>query len=124
MVNVLQNASEHLKDKRDESMSVLVLYERPSTGESISNLKASPGSTPFRVMDEAGRFFVIKSTDFLISRELLLFGSTEVEPIIGDRITWNGFIYEVFPFNNEPEWRWTSAYRYTRRIHTKKVGET
>lgn len=122
MANILQTASDYLQSKRDESMSTLVLYSRPSSGDSVSVL-ASPGSTPFRVMDEAGRFFIIKSADFLITASLLLFGAETVVPVIGDRITYNGFIYEVFPYNNEPEWRWTSSFRTTRRIHTKKIGE-
>lgn len=62
--------------------------------------------------------------DFLVLAANLEFvEDVPVVPARGDRITWDGAIYEVrAPMDGVPHWRWSDPYKIIRRIHTIYVG--
>ena len=63
--------------------------------------------------------------DFGISAADLVLDGEQVEPARGDLIYIQAptgvEIFEVFPFGNEPPWRWSDPHRNRYRIHTKHI---
>lgn len=55
--------------------------------------------------------------DFLIAPGDLVVGGSAITPARGDRITWDGKIYDVQPMDGEPASR-DSGYGHLLRIHT------
>ena len=56
-------------------------------------------------------------TDFIVATADLA-----ADPVAGERIEYNGRLYEVTPLGEEPCWRWTDASHRARRIHTRDAG--
>jgi len=114
-VGILEQASAWLETQRLRELSVPAVYVRRN-GEQIP-VNVTLGRTLFRAEDQYGVTVRIESRDFLIAASEL-----SNEPERGDSIVYNGFRYEVLAPNGEPVWRWSGAYHWTRRIHTKETG--
>ena len=115
-MDLLGTAAEWLNEKREECLSVPIIYLLKDGGS--LELTATIGRTLFRAENEYGVTIRIESRDFLISAEKL-----SVTPQRGDRIIYAGLRYEVLAPNSEPVWRWSGTGQHTRRIHTKSIGE-
>ena len=116
-MGLLEEAASWLNTRREECLSVPIQYQFRSGGS--AELTATVGRTLFRAEDQYGVTIRVESRDFLVSVETL-----PREPQRGDRITYDGRIYEVLAPNGEPVWRWSGPQHVTRRIHTKEIGGT
>ena len=114
-MGMLENAAQWLNEKREECLSVPVIYLFKD-GKTLE-VTATIGKTLFRAENEYGVTVRTESRDFLISAEQLL-----NDPQRGDRIIYNGIRYEVLAPNGEPAWRWSGRDNQLRRIHTKETG--
>ena len=114
-MGLLESAAEWLDQKREECLSVPVIYQLRD-GRTL-DLTATIGRTLFRSENEYGVTVRTESRDFLISAEKL-----PDTPQRGDRIIYNGMRYEVLAPNSEPVWRWSGTGHHLRRIHTKETG--
>ena len=114
-MDLLGTAAEWLNEKREECLSVPIIYLLKDGGS--LELTATIGRTLFRTENEYGVTIRVESRDFLISTEKL-----SVTPQRGDRIIYAGRRYEVLAPNGEPVWRWSGTSQQTRRIHTKEIG--
>jgi len=112
---MLEQAAEWLEARRLKELSVPAVYARRD-GRQIP-INVTPGRTLFRVEDQYGVTVRTESRDFLVAASEL-----SDEPERGDSIVYNRFRYEVLAPNGEPVWRWSGAYHWTRRIHTKEIG--
>ena len=114
-MGMLENAAQWLNEKREECLSVPVVYLFRD-GKTLE-VTATIGRTLFRAENEYGVTVRTESRDFLISAEQL-----PDDPQRGDRIIYNGIRYEVLALNGEPAWRWSGRDNLLRRIHTKETG--
>lgn len=114
-MGLLESAAEWLDQKREECLSVPVIYQFRD-GRTL-DLTATIGRTLFRSENEYGVTVRTESRDFLVSAEKL-----PDTPQRGDRIIYNGIRYEVLAPNSEPVWRWSGRDNLLRRIHTKEAG--
>lgn len=115
-MGVLEQAAEWLEAQRLKELSVPAVYVRKD-GTRIE-INATPGRTLFRAENQYGVTVRTESRDFLVAASEL-----EYEPERGDAIVYAGNRYEVLAPNGEPVWRWSGAYHWTRRIHTKEIGD-
>lgn len=93
---------------------VAVQYLR---GDMSLDVHALPGQT--RQSHDADFSVTVDARlyDFLVpTRELAL------TPEIGDRIVWRDTAFEVLDSLGEGCWRYDTAYRHFKRIHTKEVA--
>ena len=115
-MGILEQASAWLDSQRQKSLSVPAVYVRRDG--KVFSVKATQGRTLFRAEDQYGTTIRTESRDFLIAASELA-----CDPERGDRIICSGHEYEVLAPNGEPVWRWSGSYHWTRRIHTKEMGE-
>jgi hypothetical protein len=120
MTDLLRKSMHWLESQREEHLASLVVYKR---GFASAEVPATIGKTVFRIEDEYGRVVRYESRDFLITASKLVINGTLVSPERGDEIIDDGFIYEVMAPANEPEWRYSDAFRNTLRIHSKLTGK-
>ncbi len=120
MRDVLKTGSEFLAGMQARFAAQRVLYSR---GGSSTRIPATLGRTPFDVQDANGGLLRVQSEDFVIRTAYLKLDAIEITPISGDRITFNGEIFEVCPPGpGIPEWAWDGPHHQSYRIHTKQVG--
>lgn len=91
-------------------------YSRKEASESIS---ATSGTSAFRTEDDNGFSIILHTHDFIFAASEI---SSIGEPKRGDRISCDGFIYEVLNPNNEPCWAWSDEAKTVYRVHTKQIG--
>lgn len=113
---MLNSAARWLSEQCQEHLSVPVEY-LPKSGEPLT-VRAVVGRTLFRGENQYGATIRTEARDFLVSVKDL-----PGEPERGDRVRWNGRLFEVLSPNSEPHWRWSDGHMNTRRIHTKEIGE-
>lgn len=108
---------------------VSVIYARPSTGESLSDLTVIPARSRFEHESDYDRLVTeLEIEDFLIEPADLVLGSSTVEPAQGDTITIvrgeQTLTYQLLPPGGaEPAWRWSDPGRTRIRVHTKLIEE-
>jgi hypothetical protein len=119
MADMLKNGMSWLESQRKKHLSSLVFYRRNSASVEVP---ATIGKTVFKIEDQYGRIVRYESRDYLINAQDLVLNGTVVLPERGDEIIDEGFVYEVMAPANEPEWRYSDAFRNTLRIHTKQTG--
>jgi hypothetical protein len=124
MASRLETAAERLQERMLSRASVTVTLKRGSL--STSSVSAVVGNQLLKVTDSDGNPQTIRTDkDFMIARTAYLIGGTAVEPQKGDRIVETidsaEATYEVLPYGDEKEWRWSDEYRKTYRIHTRRV---
>ncbi len=115
MSDRLKTGTKWLREQASEHMASEITYRAPDVE---LTLQATQGRTEYEVDDEAGRTVQAHVVDFLVSAE-----DMEFDPAPGDTITIEGVIYEVMNFAGEGCWRWATAFRETRRIHTREADE-
>lgn len=113
---MLKKASQWLAEKRDKHLAIKVHYV--TKDGVVKKCKATLGSTTFNAPNEHGIYVRTAYRDFLISVQEL-----KHIPEYGDMIVWNDGIFEVLAPQNRCVWRWSDAYRSTKRIHTKYFKE-
>ena len=113
---MLNHAAEWLRDQCLEHLGVEVEY-LPRSGQARV-VRALVGRTLFRGENRYGATVRTEARDFLVSSLELV-----NEPERGDRVRWNGRLFEVLAPNGEPHWRWSDGHMSTRRIHTKEIGD-
>lgn len=113
---MLKDAANWLKNQTVKHLACDVEYL--SKDASPLTVKAVIGRTLFRSENRYGATVRTEARDFLISAEELV-----KEPQRGDKIRWEGKLFEVLSPNSEPHWRWSDSFMKIRRIHTKEIGE-
>lgn len=116
MADLLGAGNAWLEKMRRRHRATPVSYRQ---GDTTAQLDATIGRTIFRLTAPMAGVERIESRDYLFSADEFPFP----EPKRGDRITENGFIYEVMAPGGEPAWRWSDPDRLAYRIHTKHVGK-
>lgn len=123
MPNLLKTGSDWLQARQAARCSQSVVYSRGANSVAVD---AVIGSTTKDTVDAGGNVVVWESRDFLTAAATLVLAGAEVEPARGDRITETQggatYTYEVNSPSGEPCWRWSDAFRVTRRIHTKLIA--
>ncbi len=79
-------------------------------------IMATVGSTHFRGSGPYGTYE--RSVDFLIP-----VADFDTPPKDGDIFQYNGRVYTVLSYNNEPSVRFSDPTELTYRIHTKETGD-
>lgn len=123
MSDLLERGSAWLEEQRHRHLTRTVTYAR---GSATVDLSATVGKTVFQVDNGYGILERVESRDYLIRAEDLVLDGVPVLPKRGDRVRETQgshvFVYEVLAPGQEPEWRYSDAYRKTLRIHTKLVA--
>lgn len=125
MADLFHRAAAWLAEQQERHLSHPVRYGR---GSAWVDVPARTGQTSFEQEDAAGLVLVVQSRDFLVPTRLLVLNDTRIEPQPGDQIqetdsdTGATFTFAVMSLAKQPCWRWSDAYRITRRIHTKQVS--
>ena len=115
-MGLLEQGAKWLREQRKACLAVTVKY-CPQTG-SPKNISATVGKTLFRAENQYGVTVRIESRDFIVSAD-----DVDFIPERGDVIVYNGKCYEVLAPNGEPVWRWSGNGNWSRRIHTKEIGD-
>ena len=122
-MDLLEQGSSWLENKRHEHMTRPVLYRR---GTDSVELAATIGRTVFDQTDEYGTTHRTELRDFLVLANDLVLDAICTLPRAGDRIRETAgdqtFVYEVMAPGGEPPFRYSDPYRRTLRIHTKHVA--
>lgn len=81
------------------STKTAITYSRPSTGQSLSGISATVGSTPYETVGSDGVIVAYQSRDYIFAASVLTFdgGSTFTLPAENDMITEaaSGLVYRV-----------------------------
>ena len=118
-MGMLANSMQWLEQQRHKYLTIDVQYQRDSE---LLLLSATVGKTIFAVPDSYGVLIKTESRDYLVKPSDLVIGGKQTLPVAGDRITENGYVYEVMAPGNKPCWRWSDSFRNTLRIHTKLMS--
>ena len=121
MADLMQSAVEWVRDMQAQHTAQTITYTR--SGQSIS-ISATIGQQVFRNNNPTSRGPYITRADavFIFDPTSLDFGSGQVDPDRGDRITWNGNTYELYYPEGEDAWRPCDGYRKQIRVNTLKVS--
>ena len=123
MSDRMETAMDWLAGKRKTFITEIVTYRR---GEDEVELSATIGRTIFRLPEGYGVEVRVETRDFLITAADLILDGSLIEPKAGDEIdrTVGSAIhtFEVMsPGADEAAWVYSDGYRYTLRIHTKRI---
>lgn len=104
-----------------------VVYHRAAGGAVVLTGRAWVGRTKFTRRDAAGGTRVAWSDrDYLFPAAALAAAGVPVRPARGDRVVETlpeGVrVFEVSPFEDEPEWVWSDPQRTLYRVHCKEVA--
>ena len=116
MSNLLSDASRWLRGMTRANLSVPVEYI--SRDGERKSMAAVLGRTLFRAENGYGVTVRTESRDFLVS-----VADLPETPERGEKIVYDGRVYEILAPDGEPCWRWSGNFHDTRRIHTKETGE-
>lgn len=86
------------------------------------SVKLTIGETRAEEIVENDMVTTIRVRDYLIDAIEYNFGQGPVPPMVGDRITIDGKIFQVLPTDSEPEYRISDRDGDTWRVHTKAVN--
>lgn len=112
---MIESAIDTLRTVQDEFLASEAEYVR--TGGGARTVRAVPGRTVFRSVNDVGAWIRIETRDFIVAAKEL-----DEPPQAGDIVRFRGAEYEVLSPNGEPAWRWSDPYRTAYRIHTKHTG--
>lgn len=118
-MGMLYDAMQWLEQQRHQYLTINVRYKR---GDEFIAVAATVGNTVFEVPDSYGVMIKTESRDYLLRPSDLIISGRPILPMPGDRISENGYEYEVMAPGNKPCWRWSDSFRNTLRIHTKLVS--
>lgn len=122
MGDVLRKGERWLADMQSEHASQPVVYDR--RGVSNVSISATIGRSEFNITDAGGVSVQVETQDFIVFASLLKLDGSPIEPRPGDRVVWNGQIFQVSsPGADLPHWRWAEPTRIRYRIHTKYVAD-
>ena len=114
-MTMIEAAIDTLRAVQDELLASEAEYIR--LGGGTKTVRAVPGRTVFRSVNDVGAWIRIETRDFIVAASALA-----APPETGDVIRFRGADYEVLAPNGEPAWRWSDPYRTAYRIHTKHTG--
>jgi hypothetical protein len=122
--DVMANGMAWLADQLQAHASQPVVYQRGS--EQVA-LCATFGSTLLKLDDGAGGIRMERTDrDFLIPAASLVLSGSPARPKEGDKVVYvkGGLLhtYQVLPYANEPQWRWSDPFHIQMRIHTKRIS--
>jgi hypothetical protein len=122
--DLMANGMAWLADQLQAHASEPVVYQRGS--EQVA-LCATFGSTLLKLDDGAGGIRMERTDrDFLIPAASLVLSGSPVLPKEGDKILHaygsSLHTFQVLPYANEPQWRWSDPFRKMLRIHTKRIS--
>ncbi len=106
-----------LVDKQKASTSQSVVYKRGANSVTIQARTEQAES----VLEQEGVIVNVVSRDFIFLAADLILNSVLEEPKRGDRITWGGSEYDVFPVDGEKVWRWSDNFKKQIRVQTQEV---
>ena len=114
----------------NQAMARLASRQLEVNGESITYTRGAVslpvtaliGRTAQPADDANGRTSVNQEErDFLLDPSEILFGGSPTDPRKGDRITYDGATWEVWPtIGNEQCWSPSDTYGHMIRIHTRR----
>lgn len=124
MADLLSTGAAWLSKVRKDHASRTVTYKR---GADEVELEATKGASPHSSKDQYGFAYRVKSVDWLLTAADLILDGSETTPqrgdIIEEVIDGTTFTYEVMPFGEDPEWRWSDVPAHTTmRVHTKEIS--
>jgi len=124
MGDLLRQGSQWLAGVLKQHASSPVTYRRPPTDDEEEPLEleiaATLGKTDYEKLDQYSLPVGATATDFLVSAADL--AGTFGEPLSGDRIVFDGAVFEVLDLPGQGCWRWSDGFGNTMRIHTKRIG--
>ena len=125
MGDLLRQGSQWLAGVLKQHAASPVTYSRPPADEDDETveleLAATLGKTDYEKLDEYGMPVGATASDFLVSAAG--FAGTFGEPQVGDRIVFDGAVYEVLELPGQGCWRQSDRFGNTMRIHTKRIGD-
>jgi hypothetical protein len=128
MSNLLKIGAEYLAGELAAHAAETVTYTRSVAAppeeplpDLTADIPAVVGRSEFDIQQSDGLLLHTNTVDFIIRVEDLVLDETATEPVHGDRITYDGEVYELMPIAGENGWRYTDEHRYAYRIHTKHV---
>lgn len=124
MADLLKSGLAWLTGQLKANASQTVTYAR---GMDSVSVQATFGQKLLKIDDGFGGIRIEwTDMDFCIPAADLTFGSGLVIPERGDlvhvHIGADTETFEVFPFGNEPPWRWSDPHQSMLRIHCKHIG--
>jgi len=124
MGDLLRQGCQWLASVLKQHASSRVTYSRPPAddeGEPVElEIAATLGRTDYEKSDQYGLPISATATEFLVSAAD--FTGTFGEPQVGDRVVFDGAVYEVLELPGQGCWRWTDGFGSLMRIHTKRIG--
>ena len=124
MADLLKSGLAWLTSQLTAHASEIVTYAR---GYDSTEVHATLGRKLLKLSDEFGIRIEWTDMDFLIPTVDLAFDGEPFTPLRGDQL----FVtidettveqFEVFPFGDEPAWRWADPHHSIVRIHAKHIG--
>ena len=115
----LSDAMKWLTDTMIEKEGESIVYSR---GVESVTLDAVPGKTEYESVTETGVVTEHQARDFVVNASELIIDEAAIEPKRGDKITYGGDTFEVFPLDGEKVYRYSDPFKKMLRIHTKQVG--
>ena len=112
---MIEAAIDTLRAVQDELLASEAEYIR--LGGGTKTVRAVPGRTVFRSVNDVGAWIRIETRDFIVAAKEM-----DAEPQPGDAIVFRGAEYEGLSPHGEPCWRWSDPYKTAYRIHTKHAG--
>lgn len=124
MSDLIKDGLAWLTGQLRENVSQVVTYAR---GSDAVDVPATLGRKLLKLDDGMGGIRIEwTDMDFLIPAADLVMDGVPLVPQRGDRVfliaAYDVQEFEVFPFGNEPAWRWSDPNQSMYRIHTKLIS--
>jgi len=110
--------SDSLADMQKAETSESIVYRRVANSVTIQAIHPQQSDD---VVTEEGAVVTVRSRDFIFfSADLILNGLKE-KPKRGDKIEWNGSVYEVLPVDGLTVWEHWGDHQKQIIVHTQEV---
>jgi hypothetical protein len=121
--DMLADGLAFLTEQLTDHAAKLVTYSR---GSDSVEVRATWGAKLLKLSGEFDVRIEWTDMDFCIKASLLVLNGEQVIPRRGDMIQLvineEAQTFEVFPFGDEPPWRWADPHQSMVRVHTKRIN--
>lgn len=118
MGDLLARCDAWLGAQFSSQVSQSITYSRGALSVTIA---ATPSNNNLQVVDANGFSTTMSVTDFSFAASALTFGNGQVDPVKGDRIVWDGRLYEVLPVPGGECFDYYDPARAGIRVHAKVI---
>lgn len=108
----------YLADEQKEHLGTPSIYRHGADSVEIKSMHPQQRDD---VSDEQGGVVTSRSRDFIFLAADLILNGIEQKPQRGDRIEWNGSVYEVLPVNGDVMFEYSGGETYQIIVHTQEV---